>query len=202
MADLLLDEGAAAVVREEMVQRAVITQAGAKLAPFLHTSKWGRGFDSTEQLLTVCKVSSMAAFQQLFELHVRATAQLLEKPMTAEKLRHQGAEAAEAWREAVLSLRPWIEQNEARLLTGSAQLFLHNMLTQSALRKPFKEKDAGAHPPLLLSGPILWSCLDSRPWVMCVAPTLPVQAPPPPPPPPPPHPHTRTADHAVHGPLL
>ena len=120
----------------------MMRQAGADEASLLQTSNWGRGFHSTAQRSAVCQVSSLAAFQHLFELHAKATASLLIKSTSASRLRQPSYDEAEAWQEGLLGMRPWIEENEGRLLAGPTLLILHSMLATCSA--PFKDTDAGS----------------------------------------------------------
>lgn len=143
MSKLLLDEGAQVTIREQAMQRAVMAKAGAGFVSHLHTSKWSRSFDNPHQLHAVARVSAMAAFQHLFELHARVTSHLLKHRPNPQEMRSLVGEKAEPWRKAMLLLKPWLEQNSRRLFSSTAQLFLHSMLASAVQGKPEMHKDPG-----------------------------------------------------------
>ena len=143
MSNLILDEGAAVLVREQMLQRVVMKNAGANLLPHLQTSKWQPSFTSPTQLHAVASVSAMAAFQHLFELYARAMAPLLRRPPNPEWLRTALGEEAEPWRRAVFMLKPWLDLHGHRLFNGVTQLLLHSILASVVQSRPDHNKDVG-----------------------------------------------------------
>ena len=143
MSNLILDEGAAVLVREQMLQRVVMKNAGASLLPHLQTSKWEPSFTSPTQLHAVASVSAMVAFQHLFELYARAMAPLLRRQPNPEWLRTVLGDEAEPWRHAVFMLKPWLELHGHRLFNGMTHLFLHSILASIVHSKPDQSKDVG-----------------------------------------------------------
>uniref|UniRef100_A0A061RFR8 Uncharacterized protein n=1 Tax=Tetraselmis sp. GSL018 TaxID=582737 RepID=A0A061RFR8_9CHLO len=121
---------------------ALTRASGAEFVSVLHTERWRPAFSSQAQLDSVARVSPMGAFQYLFELSARGLAPLLQDcwPACPGRLSGGGGAPAIRWQASLHGLRLWIERHAHRVLGGTVQLFLHNILASAVIEKPHPEK--------------------------------------------------------------